>query len=98
MADPDARIGFGFTMNNMQASLVSAGVPPTLLIDAFHQALEADDRPPADIDQSRLQYDAENLPLGLATTRLEHAHTKPSASRDCSDSRARAKYVQKSIA
>ena len=41
MADPDARIGFGFTMNNMQASLVSAGATVTLLIDAFYAALEA---------------------------------------------------------
>ena len=41
MADPDARIGFGFTMNNMQASLVSAGATATLLIDAFYEALEA---------------------------------------------------------
>jgi CubicO group peptidase (beta-lactamase class C family) len=41
MADPDARIGFGFTMNNMQASLVSAGATATLLIDAFYEALKA---------------------------------------------------------
>lgn len=39
MADPDHRIGFGFTMNNMQASIVSAGATPTLLIDAFYEAL-----------------------------------------------------------
>jgi CubicO group peptidase (beta-lactamase class C family) len=39
MADPDARIGFGFTMNNMHASIVSAGATPTMLIDAFYEAL-----------------------------------------------------------
>jgi CubicO group peptidase (beta-lactamase class C family) len=39
MADPDARIGFGFTMNTMQASIASAGATPTLLIDAFYEAL-----------------------------------------------------------
>ena len=39
MADPDAGIAFGFTMNNMQASLVSAGATPTALIDAFYAAL-----------------------------------------------------------
>ena len=41
MADPDARIGFGFTMNNMQASIVSAGTTPTVLIDAFYEALRS---------------------------------------------------------
>jgi CubicO group peptidase (beta-lactamase class C family) len=40
MADPDAKIGFGFTMNNMQASIVSAGATPTVLIDAFYEALK----------------------------------------------------------
>jgi CubicO group peptidase (beta-lactamase class C family) len=40
MADPDKAIGFGFTMNNMQASIVSAGATPTTLIDAFYAALE----------------------------------------------------------
>lgn len=35
MADPDARIGFGFTMNNMQGGIVSTGSTPTVLIDAF---------------------------------------------------------------
>jgi CubicO group peptidase (beta-lactamase class C family) len=40
MADPDRAIGFGFTMNNMQASMVSAGTTPTLLIDAFYEALK----------------------------------------------------------
>jgi len=39
MADPDRGIGFGFTMNNMQAGMVSAGTTPTLLIDAFYDAL-----------------------------------------------------------
>lgn len=39
MADPDARIGFGFTMNNMQPGIVSAGATPTMLIDAFYEAL-----------------------------------------------------------
>jgi CubicO group peptidase (beta-lactamase class C family) len=43
MADPDARIGFGFTMNNLQASIVSAGATPTLLIDAFYEALATSD-------------------------------------------------------
>ena len=41
MADPDRKIGFGFTMNDMKASLVSAGATPTLLIDAFYEALDA---------------------------------------------------------
>jgi CubicO group peptidase (beta-lactamase class C family) len=41
MADPDARIGFGFTMNNMQTSIVSAGTTPTVLIDAFYEALKS---------------------------------------------------------
>jgi hypothetical protein len=40
MADPDARIGFGFVMNNMQASIVSAGATATVLVDAFYDALE----------------------------------------------------------
>jgi CubicO group peptidase (beta-lactamase class C family) len=40
MADPDLRIGFGFTMNHMQASLVSAGSTPAALIDAFYEALK----------------------------------------------------------
>jgi len=40
MADPDAGIGFGFTMNNFQGSIVSAGSTPTLLIDAFYEALK----------------------------------------------------------
>lgn len=39
MADPDAKIGFGFTMNEMHAGIVSAGATPTLLIDAFYEAL-----------------------------------------------------------
>jgi CubicO group peptidase (beta-lactamase class C family) len=39
MADPDHAIGFGFTMNNMHAGIVSAGATPTLLIDAFYEAL-----------------------------------------------------------
>jgi CubicO group peptidase (beta-lactamase class C family) len=39
MADPDAGIGFGFTMNKMLASMVSAGATPTALIDAFYEAL-----------------------------------------------------------
>ncbi|MGH8220758.1 MAG: serine hydrolase domain-containing protein [Steroidobacteraceae bacterium] len=40
MADPDARIGFGFTMNNFQGGIVSAGSTPTVLIDAFYDALK----------------------------------------------------------
>jgi CubicO group peptidase (beta-lactamase class C family) len=40
MADPDANVGFGFTMNHFQASLVSAGSTPRLLIDAFYEALK----------------------------------------------------------
>ena len=40
MADPDARIGFGFVMNNMQASIVSAGATATVLVDAFYDELE----------------------------------------------------------
>ena len=39
MADPDRRIGFGFTMNNMHPSIVSAGATPSVLIDAFYEAL-----------------------------------------------------------
>jgi CubicO group peptidase (beta-lactamase class C family) len=39
MADPDAKIGFGFTMNEMHAGIVSAGATATLLIDAFYEAL-----------------------------------------------------------
>ena len=39
MADPDHAIGFGFTMNNMHAGIVSAGATPTVLIDAFYEAL-----------------------------------------------------------
>jgi hypothetical protein len=39
MADPELKIGCGFTMNDMKASLVSAGATPTLLIDAFYEAL-----------------------------------------------------------
>jgi len=39
MADPDRHIGFGFTMNNMQVGMVSAGGTPTLMIDAFYEAL-----------------------------------------------------------
>jgi CubicO group peptidase (beta-lactamase class C family) len=41
MADPDRGIGFGFTMNNMQAGMVSAGSTPTVLIDAFYDVLDA---------------------------------------------------------
>lgn len=40
MADPDAKIGFGFTMNNFQGGIVSAGSTPTVLIDAFYDALK----------------------------------------------------------
>jgi CubicO group peptidase (beta-lactamase class C family) len=36
MADPDRRIGFGFTMNKMSMSMVTAGATPTTLIDAFY--------------------------------------------------------------
>jgi hypothetical protein len=39
MADPDAKIGCGFTMNEMHAGIVSAGATPTVLIDAFYAAL-----------------------------------------------------------
>lgn len=39
-ADPDAHIGFGFTMNCMQGGLVTAGSTATALIDAFYAALE----------------------------------------------------------
>lgn len=39
MADPDAKIGFGFIMNEMHAGIVSAGATPTVLIDAFYAAL-----------------------------------------------------------
>lgn len=39
MADPDARIGFGFTMNNMHGGIVSAGSTPAVMIDAFYDAL-----------------------------------------------------------
>ena len=39
MADPDHGIGFGFTMNNMQAGIVSPGATPTVLIDEFYKAL-----------------------------------------------------------
>ena len=39
MADPDHAIGFGFTMNNMHAGIVSAGATPTVLIDEFYKAL-----------------------------------------------------------
>jgi CubicO group peptidase (beta-lactamase class C family) len=39
MADPDAKIGFGFTMNLMQAGLITAGSTPIALIDAFYEAL-----------------------------------------------------------
>ncbi len=37
-ADPDRKIGFGFTMNDMKMSLASAGPTPTLLVDAFYRA------------------------------------------------------------
>lgn len=40
MADPDARIGFGFTMNCMQAGIVSAGSTAASLVDAFYDALK----------------------------------------------------------
>jgi CubicO group peptidase (beta-lactamase class C family) len=36
MADPDRRIGFGFTMNKLSMSMVTAGATPTTLIDAFY--------------------------------------------------------------
>ena len=38
MADPDAKIGFGFTMNNMQMGIVSAGSTAALMVDAFCEA------------------------------------------------------------
>jgi CubicO group peptidase (beta-lactamase class C family) len=41
MADPDRRIGFGFVMNDMKASIVSAGATPAMLVDAFYAALDA---------------------------------------------------------
>jgi CubicO group peptidase (beta-lactamase class C family) len=40
MADPDAKIGFGFTMNNMQWSTTSCDARTRLLIEAFHEALK----------------------------------------------------------
>jgi CubicO group peptidase (beta-lactamase class C family) len=40
MADPDAKIGFGFTMNLMQGGLVTAGSTATAVIDAFYAALK----------------------------------------------------------
>ena len=40
MADPDRKIGFGFTMNNMKPSIASAGATPTVLIDAFYESLD----------------------------------------------------------
>ncbi len=39
MADPDAKIGFGFTMNCMQAGMVTTGTTPGMMIDAFYDAL-----------------------------------------------------------
>jgi len=41
MADPDRRIGFGFVMNDMKPSLASAGATPTMLVDAFYDALDS---------------------------------------------------------
>jgi CubicO group peptidase (beta-lactamase class C family) len=39
MADPDAKLGFGFTMNRMQGGLVAAGSTATALVDAFYETL-----------------------------------------------------------
>jgi CubicO group peptidase (beta-lactamase class C family) len=39
MADPDAKIGFGFTMNLMQGGLVTAGSTAATVIDTFYAAL-----------------------------------------------------------
>ena len=39
MADPDAKIGCGFTMNSMQAGMLTAGTTATAMIDAFYAAL-----------------------------------------------------------
>jgi CubicO group peptidase (beta-lactamase class C family) len=39
MADPDAKIGFGFAMNSMQAGMLTAGATATAVIDAFYAAL-----------------------------------------------------------
>ena len=41
MADPDRKIGFGFVMNDMKPSIASAGATPTILVDAFYDALDA---------------------------------------------------------
>jgi CubicO group peptidase (beta-lactamase class C family) len=40
MADADRGIGFGFTMNNMQPGMVSAGSTPAVLIDTFYDILD----------------------------------------------------------
>jgi len=39
MADPDAKIGVGFTMNLMRAGLVTAGASAATMIDAFYEVL-----------------------------------------------------------
>lgn len=39
-ADPDRKIGFGFTMNRMQAGVVTAGSTPTKLIEALYAVLD----------------------------------------------------------
>ena len=39
MADPDAKLGFGFTVNCMQGGLVTAGSTAVAMIDAFYSAL-----------------------------------------------------------
>ena len=42
MADPDLKIGFGFTMNCMSGGLVTAGSTGMAVVDAFYEALELD--------------------------------------------------------
>jgi len=42
MADPDLKIGFGFTMNCMSGGLVTAGSTGMAVVDAFYEALRLD--------------------------------------------------------
>ena len=39
MADPDAKLGFGFAVNCVQGGLVTAGSTAVAMIDAFYSAL-----------------------------------------------------------
>jgi hypothetical protein len=39
MADPDLRIGFGYTMNCMSGGLVTAGSTATTVVDAFYEVM-----------------------------------------------------------